>query len=116
MTEPELQELCAEWQKILRLQDWEIHVCIARSRDMPEGMQGCIDMVWPRKEAHISIIDPVDYPPDSWWAQDMERTLVHELLHLHSPERENEREDIQVLIEQGVQLTACALVDLKRQR
>jgi hypothetical protein len=82
-------------------------------RDMPEGMQGCVDITWSRKEAVVSIVDPVDYPPDSAWKQDMEQVLVHELLHLHFPEPEGN--DLHMLYEQGVQMTALALVDLKRQ-
>jgi hypothetical protein len=82
-------------------------------RDMPEGMQGCVDITWSRKEAVVSILDPVDYPPDSAWEQDMEQVLVHELLHLHFPEPEGN--DLHMLYEQGVQMTALALVDLKRQ-
>jgi hypothetical protein len=112
MTEQELTPLCAEWQKTLRLQDWKIIVRIRKMRDIPEAAQGCVDWTWEHKEAVISIVDPVDYPPDSAWKQDMEKTLVHELLHLHFPEEEENKYHTQV--EQGIELTACALVDLKR--
>jgi hypothetical protein len=112
MTEQELTTLCAEWQKTLRLQDWKILVRICRMRDMPKDTQGCVDWTWAHKEAVIKIEAPIDYPPECAWEQDMEQTLVHELLHLHFPEDDEEKCHLQ--IEQGIELTACALVDLKR--
>jgi hypothetical protein len=112
MTEQELTSLCAEWQKTLRLQDWKILVQIKRTHDMPEGLEGCIETTRTKKDAVIRILDPADYPPKAAWVQDMEATLVHELLHLHFPEvDENE---YHTWVEQGIELTARALVDLKR--
>jgi hypothetical protein len=42
----------------------------------------------------------------------MEQVLVHELLHIHFPECDDNECHAQV--EQGVEMTACALVGLKR--
>jgi hypothetical protein len=116
MTEQELTTLCIEWQKILSLQDWRMVVRIKRMRDMPEGMQGSVNITWTRKEAVISILDPIDYPLDCTWEQDMEQVLVHELLHLHYAEDKDVDEDDErhIALEQGIQMTAWALVDLKR--
>jgi hypothetical protein len=119
MTELELNELCAEWQEELRLRDWRIVARIRRERDMPVNAQGAIDAVWGRKEAVISILDPIDYPGDLAWPQDMEATLVHEMLHLHFPEWRKDVEedtDVHLLTEQGVDMIAHALIDFKRRR
>lgn len=80
----QLQKKLFEWQKRLRLQDWLITIEIVRERDFSmEGVLGEVHWVLEKKMAKIKIIDPIDYPPDSFEPQDMENTLVHELLHLH---------------------------------
>jgi hypothetical protein len=65
------------------LQDWFITASIKRSRDLLDNSQACVSWVLNKKMATIGIIDPIDYPPDSMFPQDMEISLVHELLHLH---------------------------------
>jgi hypothetical protein len=83
-TEDQIREKCAEWQRILRLQDWIVSVSIVRERDMGmENTMGTINPTLEKRMAKIRILDPVDYPPGLMEPQDMELTLVHELLHLH---------------------------------
>ena len=83
-TQDQLQQKLLEWQKRLRLQDWIISIKLVRERDMDlEGVQGEVFWVIEKKMATIKILDPIDYPPDNMEPQDMENTLVHELLHLH---------------------------------
>lgn len=80
----QVREACKEWQKRLRLQDWIVKAGIYRARDMDlNECQG--ECVWHTKTklATIRLIDPVDYPEGLIEDQDMEKTLVHELLHLH---------------------------------
>jgi hypothetical protein len=83
LTEEQLQEKLMEWQKRLRLQDWIVQVRIARALELPENSMGCVHAVLPKKMASIKILDPIDYDHSSMCPQDMENTLVHELLHLH---------------------------------
>ncbi len=116
LTENELRARCAEWQKILRLQDWDVIMTVDRGRDlMPDSLGQC-DWTLPTKQAHIHILDPVDHPPDLKWPQDMEQYLVHELLHLHfAPFSRFDHESLEhITMEQAVDLIACALVNLKR--
>lgn len=81
-TQEQLEESLTYWQEKLRLRDWIIKVKIARQRDMSlSDKLGEINFNVHTKTALISIIDPSDY--DDWGEQDMENTLVHELLHLH---------------------------------
>lgn len=116
LTEDELREKCAEWQRILRLQDWDVIVSIDRASNLISDCQGQCEWTLPTKQARIRILDPVDFPPESRWPQDMEQTLVHELLHLHfAPFDRFERESLEhVTMEQAIDLIAGALVNLKR--
>ncbi len=79
--EDQLQEKLKLWQERLRLQDWIVSVKIVRRREMQPDRQGEIEFNLYNKVAMISILEPIDY--DDWGKQDMEDTLVHELLHLH---------------------------------
>ena len=119
LTEDELQQLCAEYQKVLRLQDWTIVVRVLRARDFE--LKDCVGecrWVLPRKEAIIHILDPVDYPPGDKFPQDMERSLVHELLHLHfaaiSEKAERAGVDIDVELEQAFHGIDGAISALRR--
>ena len=81
-TQAQIDEALEYWQKVLRLQDWIVDVSIKRQSKMfTEDSQGSVHIVIDRKEAHIQLLDPEDYP--NTWPQDHELTLVHELLHLH---------------------------------
>lgn len=113
----ELNLACQEWQDILRLRDWEIKCFIKRAADMMlENSQGAIDWVLQSKQANIHILSPIDYPSETW-AQDMEKTLVHELIHLHYAPFTNDinRDSIEhAFMEQSIDLLAVSLVNLKR--
>lgn len=81
--EEQLIERLKYWQKKLNLSDWRIKINICRARDMREDCAGSINWTLSNKMASISILDPIDYPTDVMEVQDMENTLVHELLHIH---------------------------------
>jgi hypothetical protein len=117
LTEDELRAKCVEWQRILRLQDWIISVGIFRKRDM-KGENRCGEVEWTleKRMASIRILDPVDYPDGLMEEQDMELTLVHELLHLHlvavTPDHEDELRHC--ALEQAIDAISRGLVALKR--
>lgn len=116
-TEEELRTKCAEWQKVLRLQDWIVDVGMSRSRDMKiEGCQAEIEPCLPKRMASIRILDPVDYPPDVAEPQDMELSLVHELLHIHLFPLFADREDEMRMVaeEQAIEAISRGLIALKR--
>jgi len=88
-----LQEECHRWQKILRLQDWNVHVQLCRAAEMPKSEGdgtdvGSIAIFGSAKDAVISLLAPIDFPgmapsqlmPDR---TNYDVTLVHELLHIH---------------------------------
>lgn len=116
LTIEEAQALMGYWQEVLRLQDWTVILEICRREDLYEGTQGQCEMTFRRKEARIKILDPTDYPTKDSIPQDMEATLVHELLHLHfvgfDLSKVDSREDD--LLEQTINALSYALVGLKR--
>lgn len=113
----ELQVACAEWQKRLRLQDWVVQAKISRNRDVGDKSQGHCRWVIQKKMATILILDPLDYPEDTMHPQDMEQTLVHELLHLHFAPFDDEVDTPkEVAIEQATDCIAYALVNLHREK
>lgn len=120
LTEEKLKELCAVYQRILRLQDWHNKVKVARGYDFDkQNCQGQVRYTLARKEALIYILAHADYEPSHAFPQDMEVTLVHELLHLHFAEVSDKCEeavvDINTALEQGIQSIAEAIVTLRRQ-
>jgi hypothetical protein len=107
-----------EWQEILRLQDWDIILRIARRDDMGlDEVNGTCTWTLPRNEAIIKILDPIDYPNDCIFPQDQEVTLVHELLHLHYAPFSDQftRDSLEYIgLERCIDVTAKTLVSLKR--
>lgn len=115
MTDRELQELCGWWQKVLRLQDWDVKVLVKRRFQMPADAQGQVDYVLQNRKAVISVLAAEDYEPDHLWPQDQEKTLVHELIHLHmAPFAAPTGTPQDIAQEQAIEALAGALVRLKR--
>ena len=111
----ELQVKCEEWQKILRLQDWNVVAKIKRQSGVKENSQAHCSWTIQNKQATVIILDPIDYPEDLSFPQDMEHSLVHELLHLHFCPFDDEVDTPkEIAIEQAVDLIACALIKLHR--
>lgn len=75
-----LSKVASKWQKILRLQDWEVTIDYYRARDFTnaDALGECTFNINSR-EGFIKILHPTDYDGD----YDLEWIVVHELLHLH---------------------------------
>lgn len=75
-----LSKVASKWQKILRLQDWEVTIDYYRARDFAnaDALGECTFNINSR-EGFIKILHPTDYDGD----YDLEWIVVHELLHLH---------------------------------
>ena len=118
VNEEKLRELCKEWQERLGLQSWNVKTGIYRERNFcgPER-QGENEYNLATGTSLIRILDPVDYP-ESKFKQDMEVTLVHELLHLvfapFEPD-EDSKELEQKFMERAICQLSGALVKLKRE-
>lgn len=80
--EKTLKELTDYWVKVLRLENWEIVTKIKRKEDMNlSECQGEVRYVFVHRQALITLMDPIDWDNKDF-EQDMESTLIHELLHL----------------------------------
>ena len=81
-TVDELNELCSEWQRRLRLQDWDIVVQLTHQNAIDDVMaQIAVNAV--HKRAIISVPTPETYSSKVDLKQDMLTALIHELIHLH---------------------------------
>lgn len=113
VSQQELEELCREWQRILRVQDWDVKVRFARVFEI-DGADGRTSYQRSTKTANIRICDLGDEDKSRAHLQDAEQTLVHELLHLHHAGIDDFTGAANMVFEQAIDLTAWALVNLKR--
>lgn len=114
MTQPQIENLLAKWQKILRLQDWHIKVRFVRGHEIA-GYQARATIYLNYKQAIIKLRDPIDWT-DKDFPDDSEVDLVHELIHLHIRTFDSTKPETpeKVALEQVDELLARALVGLKR--
>ena len=71
------------WRQRLGLEDWRISVVMAHRVDLPPKTMGGIRWDKPGKNAVIWVLDPSEYRlPFREMLDDMELTIVHELVHL----------------------------------
>lgn len=112
--EQTLRGLCSEWQERLRLQDWDIFTEICRARDLPSGVAGHNKIDLLKKKSVIAVLAEADHDPNSAWPYDVEKTLVHELLHLHFETNCEITEAQHVAFEQGIDILSRVLVNMKR--
>lgn len=118
MTEARLRELCALWQKRLRLQDWNVRLEVVSAKDLDGGFANC-RTVLREKAALIRVTDPADSTSadtEVVGGRDVEEDIVHELLHVacepFSPDDRNSTE--YEAIEQAVGVLANCIVRLTR--
>lgn len=115
LTLDELQALCHEWQEVLGLRDWDIDVVFWRGYDMGKN-QGHVSWNFAARQTRVSLLDPGDYPKDVIRPYDMERTLVHELLHVVFTQVDGTKGITGLLFEQGLDAVVAGLMTLKRGR
>jgi hypothetical protein len=81
-----LQKKCAEWKKILRLEDWniELRFCMPPREKAPTTLFGMARIANQIRRAVIFITPKkdIDLEGCDGYAFDYERTVVHELLHV----------------------------------
>lgn len=113
-SKPDLEQLLAKWKPILRLSDWDIVIGYKRAFDLRPSEQGQCAWTVAKKSAHICVLDPCDYDPSNVWPQDIEKTVVHELVHLHFAIVDDRGELYEKCMEQAVECIAWALIDRDR--
>lgn len=113
----ELQAKCELWQKRLRLADWDVDVKIVPLREMNGSQSGQVTYNAEHKWANIKLINPADYSMEAMRPYLMERTLIHELLHLHMTAFKTEYGTPEGLAEeQLINALSSALLELERVR
>lgn len=105
-----LQKLTAKWQKILRLQDWDIQVAYGGKAELVDDLHGVCHSDKTYKKAAIVISDGSNLVTDLLIFDD-ELTLVHELLHLVFEEPSKKKIDD---YERAIEQTAAALLNLDK--
>lgn len=76
-------EKLAVWQQRLKLDDWRISASFVHRADLPPKTMGGIRWDRNKKTAEIWVLDASEYRlPVKAMLDDMELTLVHELVHL----------------------------------
>ena len=115
-TQRQLDAWIREWQRVLRLQDWRVNIALARENEMPDtGMHGQTWIHPEHKRARIWLRHPLDYQDRGGCEDDIEQTLVHEIVHLHFERFYDKNESpTQTAQETAIDLIACGLVELKR--
>jgi hypothetical protein len=111
----QVQAWLAEWQKALRLQDWLLRIEIKREKDMEsEGCHGTCHYSPALKNATIVLRDSIDFRDGAGYPEDLEATIVHELLHLHFAPFYITKGLVNTFQEQAIEVIAHSLVGLKR--
>jgi hypothetical protein len=78
-----VRDKLALWQSRLKLQDWTIALIVSHPSDLRPGTLGNIHWDAEKKTARIRVLSASDYhAPFRATEQDMEFTVVHELIHL----------------------------------
>lgn len=111
-----VNERLSVWARRLNLEEWRISVILTRRDDLKANTLGGIRWDKGKKSAVIKVQDPADYRlPFVEMLDDMELTIVHELVHLELsslPRSEASRSTE----EHAVNGIAGALLKLDRQR
>jgi hypothetical protein len=80
---PFLDDRLAFWRQRLQLNDWRVSIAMARSANLPPKTLGGIRWDKRKKSAVIYVLDAADYRlPFREMLDDMELTILHELVHL----------------------------------
>ena len=116
LTQTDLEALAQEWQGILRLQDWDIDILLVHHYELEEGAMGSAQYQPTLNCAKIRILRPEEVENED--DQDVEPSLVHELLHvkmagLHSHDAPLKGEKYRAY-ESIIEGLAQVLVKLKR--
>ncbi len=109
-----IDEKLAVWSEHLGLEEWKISVSLTPRKDLKIRTLGGIHWDKKKKTAEIHVMDPADYNlPYEAMLEDMEFTIVHELVHLELallPKNSSSRSDE----EAAVNRLAGALLKLNR--
>lgn len=112
-----LDELLEYWMQKLNMNDWEIYAHLNPKHEMDQDL-GRVSYLKSAKKAVVGILNFHEYK-DKNYKWDQEKTLVHELMHVHlgilDTYDDNDENTISgTVFHQLVESTAKILVSLKR--
>lgn len=97
----DLTILCQKWQKILKLEDWEICPHWAEEGELEKDVDlANIFPVIERKHACIYVLNPDAAEKLEGKPSNIESTVIHELLHLHFTLFQHETNPVYMMIEE----------------
>jgi hypothetical protein len=83
VTNSQVEQWLRTWQARLALTDWKVDAHIVRAADLNPDTLGHLKWNASDHTASIKVLSPLDYDlPADQIPADMERTVVHELVHL----------------------------------
>jgi hypothetical protein len=108
MTQKQLEKICREWQKRLRLQDWKVRIRFSRANEMTvEGRIGETRISFNNKSATVLVLPEEQWGDEVWTT--MESVVRHELIHLHiEPAIVDEKAVLRTEIEAAIECIAEA--------
>ena len=118
LTLADVTDMVARWQRRLELQDWYVEVRFGRARELEgDWHAGLCTYELSQRWAKLTLREPGDYPPNATVPEDTERTVIHELLHLHfAPFHAKDGTPADVAQEQAINAISRAFVSLARGR
>lgn len=120
ISQRKLNSIKLEWQRKLRLQDWRITIRFADPEELKNWTAideacGACRHHEETKQAEILVLDQKYCAEENdERAQDVEDTVIHELLHCHFAVFRNGERAIQLHIEQIIEVMTEALLVEKR--
>lgn len=116
LAEAFVNEKLAVWQRNLGLEDWKISIVMSRRSDLKPKTLGGIRWDKVKRSAVLWVLAVSEYQvPVREMLDDMELTVVHELIHIHLsslPRSEASRRDEELAVNQLAQ----ALLNLDRRK
>lgn len=115
MRQHEIEAILDAWQGKLGLSDWDIRIALIGAENIVSPSFGNVEWDVYHRVARIEVLDPDQIPEDLQFVTDPDpqRTVIHELLHLHLAhamgEMAAEADDVRV--EQTINAITYALLD-----
>lgn len=75
-----LEQCLSFWKEVLGLQPWDIRATFERAGNL-DGYHAKVTYKPEKELAILRVMDPIDWH-DIPWPQDVEASIVHELLHI----------------------------------
>jgi hypothetical protein len=115
MDRPSLETFVDKWKTRLRVADWQLTASYAHQHQFSSvGAEAQCNWQSQLKRAQLLVLEPDEYHDEQGFPQDIEESVVHELLHLHFAAIDDTTGLKGTVFEQAIECIATALVALDR--